>query len=182
MNARLHTRLTGRVPVTPAKRFLANHHPVFPGPLLRLSRALAAFVLLSGASHAAALDAPPAGAFTVVVIPDTQGYRGTRTKATPNSTDPLTNPVFSNHIAWIRANVKPQNIVFVSHVGDIVDINCEQQWALAQKNLDGLMGVVPFGLTVGNHDMKASGDASLFQKYFPAERFKAFAWYVGAQA
>lgn len=137
----------------------------------------AAFTSLQ--AHAADLDAPPPGAFTIVVIPDTQGYRGARTKATPDSPDPLTNPVFANHIAWIRANVTNQNIVFVSHVGDIVDINNEEQWSLARQNLDGLMGVVPFGLSTGNHDMKASGDASLFQKHFPAERFKAFPWYGG---
>lgn len=145
--------------------------------LIRASLFFAAFASLQ--AHAADLDAPPPGAFTIIVIPDTQGYRGARTKATPDSPDPLTNPVFANHVAWIRANVTNQNIVFVSHVGDIVDINNEEQWSLARQNLDGLMGVVPFGLSVGNHDMKASGNASLFQKHFPAERFKPFPWYGG---
>lgn len=131
-------------------------------------------------ARGAELDLPPPGAFTVVVIPDTQGYRGVRTKATPTSTDPLTNPVFANHIAWIRGHVAAQRIVFVSHVGDIVDIDNPEQWQLARQNLDGLFDVVPFGLAVGNHDMKSSGDASLFRTAFPAARFKAYSWYGGS--
>ncbi len=180
MKMLLPTHRDGRQPARPATRFPAPRRPVFHAPLFRLPRALAACALLAGALHAADLDAPPPGAFTVVVIPDTQGYRGASTKATPDSTDPLTNPVFANHIQWIRESVKSQNIVFVSHVGDIVDIDNEPQWTLARQTLDGLMGLVPFGISVGNHDMKANGDASRFQKRFPAERFKTFAWYGGS--
>lgn len=146
----------------------------------RLLRLIVSLVVWWGVVRAADLNLPPPGAFTIVVIPDSQGYRGTRTKATPESTDPLTNPVFANHIKWIRENVQGQNIVFVSHVGDIVDIDNEEQWQLAKQNLDQFFGVVPFGLVVGNHDMKVSGDASLFQKCFPAERFQSYPWYGGS--
>lgn len=148
--------------------------------LLSRLRAFLAAALILGAARAAELDLPPTGAFTIVVIPDTQGYRGARTKATPTSTDPLTNPVFANHITWIRENAAAQRIVFVSHVGDIVDIDNEEQWQLAKQNLDGLFDVVPFGLAVGNHDMKSNGDASLFQRFFPAERFQKYPWYGGS--
>ncbi|MBM3874971.1 MAG: serine/threonine protein phosphatase [Verrucomicrobia bacterium] len=142
-------------------------------PLLRFAFCLA----LCGTLFAAELDRPPPGAFTVVVIPDTQGYRGRATKSTPDSTAPLTNPVFQNHTRWIVENLRTQNIVFVSHVGDIVDVNNEEQWQLARECLDRLHGVVPYGLTVGNHDMKSNGDASLFQKYFPSSRYRHFDWY-----
>lgn len=137
-------------------------------------------VLAAAPAPAAELDAPPPGAFTVVVIPDTQGYRGRATKATPQSDDPLVNPVFENHTRWIVENLKTQNIVFVSHVGDIVDINNVEQWTLARKCLDRLHGVVPYGLTVGNHDMTTRGDATLYQQQFPADRFRAFSWYGGS--
>ena len=130
-------------------------------------------------SRAAELDPPPPGAFTIVVVPDTQGYRGRGTKSTPESTDPVTNPVFRNHTRWIVENLRSQAIVFVSHVGDIVDIDREDQWRIARDCLDPLHGVVPYSLTVGNHDMKSNGDASLFQKFFPASRFRNFAWYGG---
>ena len=67
----------------------------------RLARVPLALVLAIGFAFAfagaAELDRPPPGAFTIVVIPDTQGYRGRATKATPDSSDPLTNPVFQNH-------------------------------------------------------------------------------------
>lgn len=142
-----------------------------------------AFLALCGARFALAaaeLDLPPPGAFTIVVIPDTQGYLGRATKRTPESTDPLTNPVFQNHTRWIAENRQAQNVVFVTHVGDIVDINREDQWQLARECLDRLHGVVPYALTVGNHDMKASGDSTLFQRYFPTERYRSFAWYGGA--
>ncbi len=148
--------------------------------LRALATLLFALSFAFGSARAATLDAPPRGAFTIVVIPDTQGYDGRATKRTPNSTAPLTNPVFQNHTRWIVGNVQAQNIVFVSHVGDIVDINNEEQWQLAHECLDRLHGVVPYGLVVGNHDMKSNGDASLFQRLFPAERFRAFPWYGGS--
>lgn len=130
--------------------------------------------------HAADLDLPPPGAFTIVVIPDTQGYEGIATKRTPQSTAPLTNPVFQNHTRWIVENLRAQHIVFVSHVGDIVDINNDAQWTLARDCLDRLHGAVPYALVVGNHDMTSKGDSALFQKFFPASRFAAFPWYGGS--
>jgi hypothetical protein len=138
-------------------------------------------VVGEGVARAAGLDLPPPGAFTIVVIPDSQGYHGAKTKLTPDSKDPVTNPVLANHIRWIRESIQSQHIVFVSHVGDIVDIDNEAQWEVAQKHLDGLFDMVPFGLVVGNHDMKEpSSDASLFQRFYPAERFTKYAWYGGS--
>ena len=147
--------------------------------LRNLGAVLIVFCWEFAALCAAELEAPPPGAFTIVVIPDTQGYRGRGTKSTPQSADPLTNSVFQHHTRWIAENIRSQNIVFVSHVGDIVDINNPDQWQLARECLDRLHGVVPYGLTVGNHDMTSHGNASLFQQFFPAERFRAFPWYGG---
>lgn len=138
-----------------------------------------AFAITASASDEA-LPPLPAGAFTIAIIPDTQGYYGMATKNQPDSHDPLTNQVFANHIAFIKGHLKDQNIVFVSHVGDIVDINVWAQWTLVRENLDQLHGLVPYGLAVGNHDMKNDGNASLFQHYFPAERFREFPWYGGS--
>lgn len=144
-----------------------------------LARLLMMFAVALAAVRAASLDLAPPGAFTIVVIPDSQGYRGRGTKAEPNSTAPLTNRVFQNHTRWISENIGRQKIVFVSHVGDIVDINRHDQWRLARECLDRLHGVVAYGLTVGNHDMERGGNASLFQRYFGADRFAGFAWYGG---
>lgn len=124
----------------------------------------------------------PADAFTLVVIPDTQSYLGKGCKATPNSTDPVTNPNLEAQVAWITAHLKEQNITFVTHVGDIVDKNNEDQWAVAKQHLDKLRGVVPFSLSVGNHDMTSKGDARLFQQHFPAASFTGQPWYLEAYA
>ncbi len=126
-----------------------------------------------------ALDPAPEGSFSIVVIPDTQGYRGQGTKATPQSDEPLTNPVFENHTRWIVENLETQRIVFVSHVGDIVDKNVPRQWEVARRAMDRLHGRVPYGISVGNHDMTSRGDSSLFQKSFGRSRFEPFDWYAG---
>jgi hypothetical protein len=135
---------------------------------------------LASSARGADLEPLPPGSFTIVVIPDTQGYRGAGTKKEPSSTAPVTNPVFENHTRWITENLRSQNIVFVSHVGDIVDVNHVSQWPVARRCLDRLHGVVPYALTVGNHDMKRDGDATLYQQYFGADRFAAFPWYGGS--
>ncbi len=122
----------------------------------------------------------PEGAFTIVVIPDTQRYLGQGCKATPESTDPVTNPHLQAQVDWIIANKTSQNIAFVTHVGDIVDRNIPDQWAVAKLHLDKLLGAVPFSLTVGNHDMKSDGDAALFQQHFPATAFASQPWYLGS--
>jgi len=83
-------------------------------------------------------------------------------------------------VNWVRDHLAEQRIVFVSHVGDIVDKNTPAQWAVARQAMDVLHGLVPYGLSPGNHDLKGSGDASLFQEYFGAARFADFAWYGGS--
>lgn len=121
------------------------------------------------------LDAAPKGSFSIVVIPDTQQYRGGS-----NREDPMTNEVFQNHTRWIAENLQSQRIVFVSHSGDIVDRNNDDQWTVARHCMDQIHGRVPYGISVGNHDMKSGGDSSLFQHYFPASRFEQFDWYGGS--
>lgn len=130
-------------------------------------------------SVAESLDPAPPGSFSIVVLPDTQAYRGAGTKAEPDSTDEVTNPIFRAHVDWVIENLEPQRIVFVSHVGDIVDKNTVDQWQVARDCMNVLHGRVPYGISVGNHDMTSRGDSRLFQQFFPASRFEPFAWYGG---
>lgn len=125
------------------------------------------------------LDVPPANTFSIVLIPDTQAYSGVGTKSNPEDPSPVTNKIFVAHTDWIVRNQQRQNIVFASHVGDIVDINEDRQWEVARACMDALHGRLPYGISVGNHDMTSRGDSSLFQKYFGAERFREFPWYGG---
>jgi hypothetical protein len=128
---------------------------------------------------AAELPRAPEGSFSIVIIPDTQHYRGRETKAEPDSQASVSNLTFQSYVDWIVANLDRQRIVFVSHVGDIVDINHDAQWRVARQCMDRLHGNVPYGISVGNHDMTSAGDSTLFQKYFPRERFAQFPWYGG---
>lgn len=130
-------------------------------------------------SAESALDPAPEGSFSIVVIPDTQQYLSEGKRADEDTEGELSNPVFDAHTRWIVENVDEQRIVFVSHVGDIVDVNNHAQWRVARQAMDRLHGRVPYGLTVGNHDMTSDGNSALFQEYFPASRFEAFDWYGG---
>jgi 3',5'-cyclic AMP phosphodiesterase CpdA len=136
-----------------------------------------ATALVQGAEER--LSPAPEGSFSLVVIPDSQAYRGRGTKAEPKSEAPVTNAALEAQVKWIVDNLPSQRIVFVSHVGDLVDRNVAEQWEVARRVMDRLHGRVPYAIAPGNHDLKASGDASLFQHYFPASRFAGFAWYGG---
>lgn len=121
----------------------------------------------------------PAGAFTLVVIPDTQHYTGRGCKGALASDAPVANDHLAAQVEWILTNREKEHIVFVTHVGDIVEENRREEWTVAKQHLDRLRGVVPFALNVGNHDMEPDGDARLFQEHFPAASFAGEPWYLG---
>lgn len=143
----------------------------------------ATLIFFAGGDALSAGELPdaPDKTFSIVVIPDTQHYNGINTKGNPGSKEPLSNKVFTAWTNWIANNLDRQHIVFVSHVGDIVDKNNQEQWAFARTCMDKIHGKVPYGISVGNHDMVGgSGDSSLFQEVFPKSRFDAFDWYAGS--
>jgi hypothetical protein len=121
----------------------------------------------------------PNGSFSIIVLPDTQEYFGKGTKIEPESQDEISNPVFRSQTKWIAENIDNQKIVFVSHVGDIVDKNVQCQWTKARQYMDVIHGKIPYGISLGNHDMTSDGNSSLFQDYFPAIRYGEFDWYGG---
>ena len=125
------------------------------------------------------LTSAPTGTFSIVVIPDTQRYETIPPDEKKGLAGKTTNPTFELWTEWISKNLREQNIVFVSHVGDIVDINNRDQWTIARRCMDKLHGKVPYGISVGNHDMKVDGNSKLFQEFFPKERFIQFDWYAG---
>ncbi len=163
-------------------------------PLLLAGPALALMLPVSADQPSTAADQPPLpritgsgalpplpeGAFTLVVIPDTQHYTGLGCKGRLASDAPVENPHLAAQVDWILEHREAQNIVFVTHVGDIVERNRAEEWAVAKVHLDRLRGVVPFALNVGNHDMSPKGDARLFQAHFPAASFADYPWYLGS--
>ena len=148
--------------------------------LRRLALLLLWSVWFAAASWAGSpLSPAPQGSFSIVVIPDSQCYKGRGAKATPLSQDPVTNAGLEAETRWIADNLERQRIVFVSHVGDIVDKNTPEQWEVARRCMDHIHGRVPYGISLGNHDTGRKSESTLFQQYFPRSRFAEFKWYGG---
>ncbi len=133
---------------------------------------------LDSQKGAEALTEAPEGTFTIAVIPDTQRYHGPGSGRGDESGEPR-NPAFDSRTRWLAENLDAQRIVFVTHMGDIVDRNNHYQWRIARENMDRFHGRVPYGIAIGNHDMTGAGNSSLFQQYFGAERFEGKPWYGG---
>jgi hypothetical protein len=92
--------------------------------------------------------------FSVVVLPDTQEY----SKRYPE--------IFENQTSWIIENKRSLNVVFVSHLGDVVgDWNCEKQWNVANNSMRVLEGKIAWGIVAGNHDGN-NGNWAFYNKYF----------------
>ena len=114
-----------------------------------------------------------AKSFSVVVLPDTQNYSAEYPE------------IFCGQTQWIVDHKKELNIVFVSHMGDLVNNGGEkpEQWETAVRCMGKLDNVVPYSVIPGNHDLdtphkKASG-FSVYDKYFPATKFSDNIWYSG---
>ncbi|MCQ2389734.1 MAG: family 43 glycosylhydrolase, partial [Kiritimatiellae bacterium] len=107
----------------------------------------------------------PEGAFSYVVIPDTQRYSGAGSWG--NSSAPTRNAAFESRVNWILKHAKDQNVAFVSHVGDVSDRNNAPQYQFASNLMSRLDGVVPWRVAAGNHDMvDKTGDTANFERWF----------------
>ncbi len=82
--------------------------------------------------------------FSIVVLPDTQFY-------------PEINPsIFYAQTEWIRNNRATENIIYASHLGDIINGDCTSnvtEWRVADTAMETLdREGVPYGILPGNHD------------------------------
>lgn len=132
------------------------------------------------------LDAAVIPDFTMVVLPDTQKYS---CGADCNS-DPA---IFTAQTQWIYDNQAAENIVYVTHVGDIVENGSytgnEIEWERANTSLSILEQPIspdypegiPYGVGVGNHDQGSGfsnpGETYLFNQYFGIDRFNGRSYY-----
>jgi 3',5'-cyclic AMP phosphodiesterase CpdA len=106
--------------------------------------------------------------FTIVVLPDTQHY---------SEVYPF---IFENQTKWIVQNKDELNIVFVAHLGDLVqNTNNEQEWQRADNAMSILDNKVTYGLLPGNHDISTRGDAPYYEKYFPTTRYENYSYWGG---
>lgn len=113
----------------------------------------------------------PAGGpdFTMVVIPDTQYYA----EFYPS--------IFTAQLQWVVDRMAADNIAYVAHLGDIVDIaSSTSQWDVANSAYNLLDTVnMPYGLAVGNHDIAVGGNTTNFNNYFGITRFSGKPYYGG---
>jgi hypothetical protein len=113
--------------------------------------------------------------FTIVALPDTQYY---------SQNYPW---IFENQTEWIVQNENKQNIVFVAHLGDIVNnYNIDYQWRYADNAMSILDNKVPYGILPGNHDMDGGyspplgAGATYYENYFPASRYDGYSYWGGS--
>lgn len=115
--------------------------------------------------------------FTIVVLPDTQKY-------VLNGAYPQ---IFTSQTQWIVDNAVSENIVFMTHEGDVIDTwNSTTEWGYANNSISLLDGVVPYGLAVGNHDKYENPAdpmydtvSTYFNQTFPYTRYESEPWYGG---
>ncbi|MCB1713093.1 MAG: metallophosphoesterase, partial [Candidatus Riesia sp.] len=110
--------------------------------------------------------------FTIVGLPDTQKY----TKEENGGTKEM----FYSQTQWISNNTNTENIVFVSHFGDITDdgdLAAESQWIYADNAMSTLDNVVPYAVLPGNHDK--FGGTTKYNQYFGVDRFSGYVYYGG---
>lgn len=114
--------------------------------------------------------------FILAVLPDTQKY--SRYKG----------EIFLAQTQWLAENYQQENIVFVAHLGDLVDLpDKESQWQVADQAIKKLdKSNLGYGVLAGNHDILAYAEKNIeihiaqdnlrdndkepFLAYFPPER------------
>jgi hypothetical protein len=108
--------------------------------------------------------------FTIIVLPDTQHYA----EKYPQ--------IFNNQTRWITENIENLNIVFVTHLGDIVNQWTNlNSWQDANSSISKLDDNVPWGILPGDQDgAPFSENLTNYNTYFGYERFKDKNWYGGA--
>ena len=107
--------------------------------------------------------------FTFIVLPDTQ----MASQSYPE--------VFNAMTQWVVDETENRNIVFATHVGDIVQTaNNTTEWQRA----DAAMGIldtagVPYSVGPGNHDLAIYSSPSYYNTYFGPDRFAGYDYYQG---
>ncbi len=112
------------------------------------------------------------GAWSIVLLPDTQIY----SQNYPG--------LFEAQTSWIANNIRPRNIRYVFHLGDIVNVNSIPEWRNARRAMRTLDGVVPYAIVPGNHDYGPGGNAAtrdtFMNDYFYEEDYRAWPTFGGA--
>ena len=119
--------------------------------------------------------------FTIVLLPDTQKYHDLEGASRQH--------IFDSQTQWIVNHLNEHNIVLVLHLGDIVETAIEEQFNQAKESLSYLDGIVPYIVTMGNHDrfwaqfprphISNKVHYKFFHKTFPVSFFEAMPTFGG---
>ncbi|MFH1467505.1 MAG: LamG-like jellyroll fold domain-containing protein [Pseudomonadota bacterium] len=127
----------------------------------------------------------PGDDFTFVMLPDTQYYCSGDHGGEAD--------MFFAQTSWIVEQREARAIVWVAHVGDIVNDGDSDvaQWPIADEAMalledpaaTGLPDGIPYSIVAGNHDQTPNGDplgtTEYYNATFGAERFAGRAYYGG---
>lgn len=151
-------------------------------------------VLTLIATHPALMKAAEPGGkmpdaeFTIVAVPDTQNYYHTE----------IGRAYFSKQMDWIKQNaltkdctednVPYKNIVFVTHLGDVISNargdEKHPQWISSLEYIGKLDGELPYSISLGDHDYNKSSSPvtghSAFVKHYGSARYEPYKWYGGS--
>lgn len=106
--------------------------------------------------------------FSIVVLPDTQVYSDYYPEK------------FTSQTQWIADHKKELNIQMVLHAGDVVNHASDpEEWNNAVSSMRILDGVVPYVLSVGNHDYDGGRNSSAFNAAFPVGRYESMTTFGG---
>lgn len=109
---------------------------------------------------------PAADPFKFVIFGDTQRYPRAMQSGAPD--------LFTIQTKWVKENAVAENIAFLTHVGDVIQ-DSATLWPFADSAMSEIDGVIPYGVTFGNHDGGAPGP-------FGAARYQGYPWYLGASS
>ena len=119
-----------------------------------------------------------ASSYSIAILPDTQNY----------SDFPAYNHQFVAQTQWVVDNRAAENIVFVSHEGDLVQHGyLPSEWDVADAAMDLLdaAGDLPYSAAIGNHDYDALDSvtkdaATAYRSHFGPARYAGSSWYGGS--
>ncbi|KIL43783.1 cell wall-binding repeat-containing protein [Jeotgalibacillus campisalis] len=105
------------------------------------------------------------GKFKIAIIPDTQVYSNHFPE------------IFNSQTEWLADHYEEEDIQFSMHVGDLVDGNELRQWENADRSMKTLDDAgMPYGVTIGNHDM--GGNGANYVDYFGKSRMETKPGYI----
>ncbi len=111
-------------------------------------------------------DDPVSPRFTIAVLPDTQ-YLYDEDSSVPAPLEAT--------FAWLIEHRADRNIVFMAHLGDVVEHGSELEIGLADQTFRLIDGQLPYSVLAGNHDVDGDTDdqrgATPYRAAFTPERF-----------